>query len=315
MKFLPKAKKLITILTAIAILIGVPVLCPLEADAAGPITYAVKYVPDSSDWRYQANTSAFDDNAPHRDLYYLRQELKDGDLVVVYNDSPSVPALDLGTKRLSNLTVTSSSSFAIIYCGEIDDCYLLGGASCSINANVANAYVYDTVLCNFNKNVKELNVCPLDDMTSTIGCSGTVDHLYAVSRTTGRTYHSLYSFQAGSLDIKDGALMTASSKYSTAPSPTSSAVTKETFNYIRYADKNPDLKAAFGYDAKLLYKHYTAFGIAENRGNYSIYDTFDYVRYADDFADLKASFGYDAKALYKHYVTYGMAEDRGNYFK
>lgn len=378
MKFYQKAKKFLTILAAVAILMVVPGLCSIEASADGPVTYAVKYVPGSRDWRYQANASAFDDNAPHRELYYLLQELKDGDLVVVYNDSPSVPDLNLGTRRLSNLTVTGTSSFVVIYCGDIDNCYLLNGAACSVNANVTNAYVYDTVLCNFNKNVGELYVYPQDAMTATIGCSGTVDHLYAASRTTGKTYYNFYSFQAGSLGIKDGILTTASGRYSTAPNPASVTVTRENFdyvryandypdvkaalglnaaalyghyttygikegriayavanpgagagtgtatgeatsasefNYIRYADKNPDLKAAFGYDAKALYKHYTTFGSSENRGSYSIYDTFDYTRYADDHADLKAAFGYDAKALFRHYATYGISEGRGNYFK
>lgn len=85
------------------------------------------------------------------------------------------------------------------------------------------------------------------------------------------------------------------------------------FDYIRYADENADLKAAFGYDVKALYNHYITYGINENRGVYSIYDSFDYVRYANDYADLKAAFGYDAKALYQHYITYGMKEGRGNY--
>lgn len=373
MKFLQKAKKFISVLAAVAILMVVPGLCSLEASAEGPVTYAVKYVPGSGNWRYQANTSSFDDNAYHMDLYSLRLELKDGDIVVVYNDSDSAPSLDLGATRLGNLTVTSSGSFVVIYSGDISECYLLGGASCSINANVANAYVYDTVLCNFNKNVRELNVYPLEGMTSSIGCNGTVDHLYAASRTTGEIFYSLYGFQAGALNIRDGVLTTDGAKYSTGSNAVNSAVTKENFdyiryandypdvkaalgldaaalyrhyttygikegriayaaatpntaatgtaigisefNYIRYADKNPDLKAAFGYDAQLLYKHYTSLGISENRGNYSIYDTFDYTRYADDYPDLKAAFGYDAKALYRHYAVYGIAENRGDYFK
>ena len=368
MKLIHKARKLVTLLTAAAILMVVPGFCSLEVQADGPVTYAVKYVPGSKEWRYQSNTSTFDDKGYHREMYTLRLELKDGDSVVVYNDSPSVPSLDLGTTHLSNLTVTKTSSHTIIFTGDIDDCYLLDGAYCSVNADVANAHVYDNVTSNFNKNVSELNLYPLNNATANIGCVGTVDHLSTIDRSTGKTLSSLYDFQAGSLSIKDGVLATDKSKYSTAPGATGKAITKENFDYVRYAndnpdvkaafglnatalyrhyitygikegrpayavtktttatgavefnyilyaDKNADLKAAFGYDAKALYHHYVTLGISEQRGNYSIYDTFDYLRYANDYVDLKAAFGYDAIALYNHYATCGIPEQRGNYFK
>lgn len=367
MKFVQKARKFITLLAALAILISVPGFCALEVSAEGPVTYAVKYIPSCKDWRVQVGTSTFDDKAGHWESYYLSQNLKDGDVVVVYNDSSSVPALKLGSKRLSNLTVTKSSSFTVIYSGDIDSCYLLDGASCSINSNVTNAYVYDNVLCNFNKDVKELNLYPLDNITSSVGCIGNLAHLYAESRSTGKAIYSLYDFQPGTLSFKDGKLATDKSKYSLSPSIVTTTVTQENFdyiryatdypdvraalglnatalynhyitygvkegrvayavakvntvtsasefNYVRYADKNADLKAVFGYDANALYNHYITFGISENRGNYSIYETFDYIRYANDYRDLKAAFGYDAKKLYQHYVTCGIAEKRGNYF-
>lgn len=322
MRLFQKMRKLVALLAVAAILIGVPGLCSLEASAEGAVTYSVKYVPANGEWRYQANTSTFDDNAYHRELYYLRQELKAGDLVVVYNDTPVVPALDLGTTRLGNLTVTASSALVIVYSGDIDECYLLGGSSCAVNANVTNAYVYDTVLCNFNKNVKELNVYPLDQMTATIGAIGTVDHLYAASRTTGTVYHSLYNFQAGALSIQKGVLITPPTRYNTVSSGTpATTLTKENFDYVRYANDYPDLKAAFGFNANALYQHYITYGIKEGRAAYASARTtattsvadFDYVRYADDYADLKAAFGYDAKALYNHYITYGIRENRGNY--
>lgn len=40
------------------------------------------------------------------------------------------------------------------------------------------------------------------------------------------------------------------------------------FDYIRYAEKYPDLKKAFGYDKTALYKHYISYGIAEGRTLY-----------------------------------------------
>lgn len=379
MRFLQKTRKLVTVLVMAAMLIGLPGVCSLRVSAAGGVTFAVKYVPSLKEWRYQYNTSSFDDKASSKSISVLSSELRSGDLVVVYNDSDSVPELKLGTTHLSNLTVTNCNSFTIIFSGSVEDCYLLGGASCAINANVTNAYVYDTVLGNFNMNVQNLYIYPEKDLTSTLGCGGTVGYMEATSRTTDRTFYRLYDFQAASFAMKDGVLTTDQSRYSQSPKApqapqkpltadnfdyvryandypdvkaalglnaaalyghyitygikegriayavtgasagtgagTGEATSASEFNYIRYADKNPDLKAAFGYDAKALYKHYTTFGISENRGSYSIYDTFDYTRYADDYADLKASFGYDAKALYRHYATYGISEGRGNYFK
>lgn len=315
MNFIKKVKTLVTLLLAAAILINVPRIYSLHVSAEGAVTYAVKYVPGCGEWRFQANTSTFDDNGYHRELYYLRSYLKEGDLVVVYNDSDSATSLDLGTTHLSNLTVTSLASFTVIFCGDIDDCYLLGGASCSINADVTNAYVYDTVLCNFNKNVKELNLYPQDKVTSTLGCAGTVDHVLAVSRSTDKALYSLYDFPAGSFQIQNGKLMTDKSKYSIAPNTVAKTLTAENFDYERYANDYPDVKKAFGLNAAALYNHYITFGVAENRVAYSKADVsdFDYVRYANDYPDLKAAFGYDATALYNHYITYGIAENRGNY--
>ncbi|MBD5534723.1 MAG: hypothetical protein HDQ99_03475 [Lachnospiraceae bacterium] len=92
----------------------------------------------------------------------------------------------------------------------------------------------------------------------------------------------------------------------------SETITRENFDYVRYADDYKDLKEAFGYDAEALYNHYLTCGISEQRTAYSVVssDEFDYVRYADDYKDLKEAFGYDAKALYNHYLNNGRAEGR-----
>lgn len=44
-----------------------------------------------------------------------------------------------------------------------------------------------------------------------------------------------------------------------------SGITYDNFNYIAYADRYGDLKAAFGYDRDLLWYHYNAFGKKEGR--------------------------------------------------
>lgn len=66
---------------------------------------------------------------------------------------------------------------------------------------------------------------------------------------------------------KNGAGLSAENA-NAAASDTETAVTIETidtFNYIGYADRYPDLRAAFGYDKTALYQHYITHGIREGR--------------------------------------------------
>ncbi len=313
MNSMKKVKHLMAVLAVAALLFLLPTgySLTLKVSAAEPITYSVKYVPDLHQWRFQAGTSTFDDNAYHRELYYLYQALKEGDLVVVYNDSTESTSLDLGTTHLGNLTVASSKAFSVIYSGDIDDCYILAGAACSVNADVKNAYVYDSVVCNFNKNVEELKIyVSADKMSSILGCGGTVKHLYAVSTSGSKVFYDLSNFEAASLNIQNGVLQTSSEKYGQTPVE---AITEANFDYTRYANEYPDLKATFGYDAKALYNHYITNGINEKRKAYTIYGDFDYTRYANDYPDLKAAYGSDAVALYNHYITLGISEKRVAY--
>ena len=131
------------------------------------------------------------------------------------------------------------------------------------------------------------------------------------------------------------------------PDTNAYAATPETlsnFDHIYYADNNPDLLAAFGYDKTLLYNHYVAAGKAEGRAarfclqrtsvfddlySYYIYDFntrdyrqveqlrpgyyFDAARYAADNPDVAAILGNDPAVLYAHYVNYGCAEGRKAY--
>ena len=50
-------------------------------------------------------------------------------------------------------------------------------------------------------------------------------------------------------------------------------LTKETFDFIRYADEYLDLKAAFGYDRERLWNHFQAAGAAEGRRAYARTDS------------------------------------------
>lgn len=320
-------KAFVSMLAAVAMLVLLPDAGAMKASAAESVTYAVKYVEGNQDWRYQVGQT-FDEGKYHREIYYLRQELKEGDKVVVYNDSTSTKDLDLGKTHLNNLTVTQTKSFTVIYAGDIDYCYLLLGANCSINADVKNAEVYDNTLCNFNKNIKELTVYyEAGKPAVTLGCSGTVEHLRGTNRNSGGTYWNLYTFKAGTLSIQNGDLKTAEQNFSRTPAQFAPDVpiTAANFDYVRYANEYPDVKSAFGLDAAKLYNHYATRGKIEGRKAYAMAtaqtptgstiseSNFDYARYADDYPDLKAAFGLDAAKLYNHYITNGIREGRAAY--
>lgn len=103
-------------------------------------------------------------------------------------------------------------------------------------------------------------------------------------------------------------------------------ITADTFDYMRYSDDNPDLKAVYGYDRDKLFNHYQRTGKAEGRLAHTLpykpsrLVAFDYLRdesyyfdaqrYADENPDLKAAFGYDKRALWNHYKTLGFQEGR-----
>ena len=217
-----KFKTFVSMLAAAAVLLLVPGNTSLEADAAEPTTYAVKYVESANDWRFQSGTATFDEGTTHRELYYLLEALQAGDIVVVYNDTESsVPELNLGSTPLSNLTVASAKSVTVIYSGDITDFFAFAGTQCSINANVTTASVYDGLVCNFNKNVQTLNLYINGDLDSIVGCAGIVGHFYGYCENTDTVWYNYYNFKAGTLQVYDGGFQTPSENYSTTPSQTS----------------------------------------------------------------------------------------------
>lgn len=79
------------------------------------------------------------------------------------------------------------------------------------------------------------------------------------------------------------------------------------FDPIYYADKYPDLKAAFGYDQFALWNHFIVFGMNEFR---QASKKFNPQVYYDRYEDLRNAFG-DFKPLYYwHYCYFGIKEGR-----
>lgn len=130
----------------------------------------------------------------------------------------------------------------------------------------------------------------------------------------------------------------------------SAANISDLFDAAYYAEKNPDVVAAYGRDSGALYSHYINHGINEGRNagklfnvkeyrlhnkdleglygdNWAAYvnqylkeglkegrvgygEEFDAVSYANRYSDLKNVYGYDLKGLYNHYITCGKREGR-----
>ena len=74
-----------------------------------------------------------------------------------------------------------------------------------------------------------------------------------------------------------------------------------------YANRYPDLRAAFGSDSKALWDHFCSFGMMEFR---QASDEFDPVYYKAMYPDLQAAYGSDNPMYYFHYVAAGKAEGR-----
>jgi len=84
-----------------------------------------------------------------------------------------------------------------------------------------------------------------------------------------------------------------------------------------YAQQNPDVVAALGTSAQMLYQHYLVAGKAEGRLPYAgatpsvtIPAGFDAAFYAASYPDVVAALGTDPATLYLHYVNFGQKEGR-----
>lgn len=79
------------------------------------------------------------------------------------------------------------------------------------------------------------------------------------------------------------------------------------FDTSYYANKYPDLKAAFGNDKEKLFQHFLTYGIKEGR---QAVDSFNVLTYKLRYSDLQKAFGNNLSAYYKHYIDFGKKEGR-----
>lgn len=82
---------------------------------------------------------------------------------------------------------------------------------------------------------------------------------------------------------------------------------EEVFDEHYYADRYPDLKAAYGYDRAALLEHFMRIGLSEGRVMNGMLDV---VKYREKYPDLQEAFGDDWDAYVAHYLAFGAFEHR-----
>lgn len=203
-----------------------------SADEAATVWY-IKYIDGTGEWRFQKGT--WEHGGYHRELYYMHQEIKDGDTIVVEGPAGINLTVDV---HLGNLTV-ATTGISIITAKGYDEVHVLNGSSAAINGDVKTAYVYDDCAVNFNNNVGTLNM--LTDrnhyLTSDVNVLGTVDHLHG----EGMAYvlYDLYSIKANSLTITDGVPKAAEGTFSTTPPATTPSTPSNNNNNSDEYDEVP----------------------------------------------------------------------------
>ncbi len=188
-----------------------------KAEEDGPITYYLKYLEDMNEWRYQQLT-AWDVNDNHGPLSHVLAYIKDGDTVVV-NGEESIN-LELEA-HLKNLTILNANT-VVVSAEGIDEVYQHNGV-CVFNTDVKDAYIYDTSVCNFNKNVTNLNIIGTYDINAQVNVVGKAGHVKGYDNY--KVYYELYNFAPNTLCIINGALHTDPANYSTTASATTAPST------------------------------------------------------------------------------------------
>lgn len=183
-----------------------------------PVTYYIKYVEDKgdakrSDWRFQSGSSTWDDKGTHRELYYLEQSIKNGDVLIVDGSNRGLE-LKIPGVSLSNITFVGSGA-GIITVNSVENVYVLGGTTGVINGNVTNAYVYDNGVANFNNNVTNLYIMENNSNRQSISVLGTLDYLE--NNINGKVTRQLYSFRNNTFRMDKGTLKTDEYNYRLYP--------------------------------------------------------------------------------------------------
>jgi len=218
-----KVKGLVLFLLTVCVLTVMPMAMTLDVNAES-ITYSVGY--EDNHYRYQIGYP-WDDSAQHRELYYLEQDIEDGDKVVVY---PSASGVELNLNaRLADLTVNQATD-VVIKAKGYDLVNVLTGSTASIHGDITKAVAYDGTAVNFNNNVvtgiayeeasvnfmgnvDRLEVYGEDEPEASMEVKGTVNTL--VVQGGSHIDYVIQNISAGKMKMEDGHLRTSSKYYNT----------------------------------------------------------------------------------------------------
>ena len=81
-------------------------------------------------------------------MYYLQQNIKDGDYIVIDNDVENNALALKVSVRLGNLTFKNTVGVPVVYANGYDSVYFLSGTSGAVNGDVSHAYVYGDAKAN-----------------------------------------------------------------------------------------------------------------------------------------------------------------------
>ena len=218
--------KLVSMLLIAALLMITPGLGTITAQADTSLTYSIGFDANLNEWRWQINPT-FDASLGSEAISRLDDYVKDGDVIVVYNNGAESLTFNVSA-RLSNLTIMGSTSSVILPgAAYIDDFYATYGCVTAVNADIKNAHVYDNCIVTFNKNVEFLEIISQPAVYNAITSSaGTIGH--AISYYEDYVYYEVYNVAAGKFVSEYTVLQTDPQYYSTTPTGSPAAAAQAT---------------------------------------------------------------------------------------
>ena len=222
-----RIRKLISLLAIAALLVSFPLANTMTVSAEEPITYCIGFNPDEDAWRWQRGTETFDLSQSDSSLETLNAYIQDGDIIVVYAGGENCRLEFNVDAHLSNVTVLNAQHYgALVGAGGIDEFYALMDSVCAVNSDVKNAYVYDSSLVTFIKNVTNLEIICPPSQHSVVTAAGTVAH--AKRHYDDYVMYEVYNVAAGKFASTNANMDTDAQYYSTTPTDSAAATTPTT---------------------------------------------------------------------------------------
>lgn len=205
-------KKIAAILAAGAIFTTASAFSLPTVSAEEPARHSVKYVASLGEWRYQPTTT-WDDSLNGVELYYLKELIKDGDVLLVIGTGSGLK-LELDV-TLGNMTYLNCDTSVIVTAKGAKELFVLRDSTGIFNGDVDTAYVYENAICNLNNNVNQLIVNAKDTAEANIGVLGTLNCV-TVNFANNSSY-SRYNFKPNTFRMANGTITTDPANFSTTP--------------------------------------------------------------------------------------------------